>query len=68
MDNNERLPWDEEDCDEEECEDFDDPWDDWDPVDTCDECRGLGDDYVVEDGELVCWCDRCGVGKDRVEE
>lgn len=40
-------------------------WDDYDP---CYECRGLGDDYVIEDGELVSWCDRCGSNPDRRNE
>ena len=27
---------------------------------TCDECKGLGDDYYVdENGEMVCVCDGC---------
>ena len=28
------------------------------PID-CYECRGLGDDYRIEDGELVSNCDGC---------
>lgn len=33
----------------------------WDEYDRCYECRGLGDDYIVnDDGELEPWCDHCG--------
>lgn len=32
---------------------------DWDHYDWCYECRGLGDDYRFENGELVSNCDNC---------
>ena len=38
----------------------------WDEYDYCYECRGLGDDYIInDDGELESWCDKCGVNPDR---
>ena len=37
--------------------------------DPCYECRGLGDDYIVNDeGELESWCDKCGVNPDRIKD
>ena len=40
--------------------------DDYDP---CYECRGLGDDYIInDDGELESWCDKCGVNPDRMKD
>jgi len=39
---------------------------DYDP---CYECRGLGDDYIInDDGELESWCDKCGVNPDRMKD
>ena len=36
-----------------------------DEYDHCYECRGLGDDYIInEDGELESYCDRCGCNPD----
>ena len=33
----------------------------WDEYDHCYECRGLGDDYIInDDGELESFCDKCG--------
>lgn len=40
-----------------------------DEYDHCYECRGLGDDYIVnDDGELESWCDKCGVNPDRMKD
>lgn len=47
----------------EECEHYADDVDD--AYDHCYECRGLGDDYIInDDGELECYCDRCGCNPD----
>ena len=36
-----------------------------DEYDHCYECRGLGDDYIINDeGELESYCDRCGCNPD----
>ena len=37
------------------------------PID-CYECRGLGDDYHFEDGELVSNCDECSLNPNRMED
>lgn len=43
--------------------------DEWDDYDFCYECRGLGDDYIInEDGELESWCDHCGMNPNRVDD
>ena len=48
----------------EECEHFADDYK-WDDYDRCYECRGLGDDYIInENGELESYCDRCGCNPD----
>ena len=31
----------------------------WDMSDYCYECRGYGDDYIIDDGELVNVCSTC---------
>lgn len=37
--------------------------------DPCYECSGYGDDYYVNDeGELECWCDRCGLNPNRWDD
>jgi hypothetical protein len=36
------------------------------PID-CYECRGLGDDYRIEDGELVSNCDGCPNNEIQIE-
>lgn len=47
---------------------IDDANDDYD-YDPCYECRGLGDDYIInDDGELESWCDKCGVNPDRMKD
>ena len=36
-----------------------------DEYDHCYECSGLGGDYIInDDGELECYCDRCGCNPD----
>jgi hypothetical protein len=43
--------------------------DEWDDYDHCYECRGLGDDYIInDDGELESFCDRCGCNPNRRED
>lgn len=38
----------------------------WDEYDHCYECRGLGDDYILnDDGELESYCDKCGCNPNR---
>ena len=38
----------------------------WDEYDHCYECRGLGDDYIInDDGELESYCDKCGCNPNR---
>ena len=40
----------------------------WDDYDHCYECRGLGDDYIINDnGELESFCDQCGWNQNRGE-
>lgn len=34
-------------------------YDEYDEYDVCYECTGYGDDYRIENGELVCNCDSC---------
>ena len=43
--------------------------DEWDDYDRCYECRGYGDDYIInDDGELESWCDHCGLNPNREDE
>ena len=40
----------------------------WDDYDHCYECRGLGDDYIInDDGGLESYCDKCGLNPNRLE-
>ena len=41
----------------------------WDDYDYCFECRGLGDDYIINDeGELESWCDRCAMNQNKDDD
>lgn len=41
----------------------------WDEYDHCYECRGLGDDYIINDGgELESNCDKCGLNPNRRDD
>ena len=43
--------------------------DEWDGYDRCYECRGYGDDYIInDDGELESWCDKCGCNPNKVDD
>lgn len=37
-------------------------------LDACYECSGNGDDYHLEDGELVCNCQKCVMNPFRSEK